>query len=103
YTDFEVRSNFCLDIRHFFGLAEAVKDDLRTSCGQGPRNAQADAARGARYQRYFAGKCLSGIDIPRLDGDVHGSKPPSLGADLPCVPNFAGRALCSANADWLMD
>src|SRR5262245_33830466 len=86
--DFEVRSDFCLHICHFFGLAEAVEDHLRTGCGQGPRDAQADSARGARYQRYLARKCLSGIDILRLDGDVHGSKPPGLGAALPLRGQF---------------
>ena len=57
-TDLEVRSDFCLHSRHFFGLAEAVEDDLRTGCGQGPGDAQADPARGARYQRYLARKCV---------------------------------------------
>jgi len=78
----EVRSDFCLHSRDFFG-AEAVEDDPRTGCGQDPGDAQADPARGARYQRYLARKCLSGIHVFRLDGDVHGLNP-WLGADRCC-------------------
>src|SRR5262249_31225454 len=68
-------------------------------CGQGPGYAQSDPTRGPRHQRYLAHKCLSGIDIFRLDRDVHELKFPGFGGRIPTasaanVPDGPTRRQC---------
>src|SRR5262249_10639030 len=103
HAHLEVGGDFSLQIGDLVRFDKAVEDDFRAGCSQGYGNAKANSARGSRNQRHFTRKYLSGRDVFRFDGNVHGVRSCSDGCCSSPWHQFAGGKPCTANAYWLLN
>jgi hypothetical protein len=90
HPDIELRGDLGLHIRNAARIAETVEDDFGAGGGKRAGDAQADPTRGARHQGHLPQQAPSGIAIFRLDGDVHGLKPPGRG----WIPGRSSAPIC---------
>src|SRR6516164_6370964 len=84
------------------GLPKPLRTISEPAAAKALAIAKANSTRGSRNQRHFTRKSLSGRDVFRFDGNVHGARSCSDGCRSSPSHQFAGGKPSTANAYWLM-